>query len=196
MKRLDLVLVALAIVGAGTVYALIGRPGMADQPIDARTAEIARKNPAEMTPAETLARLERLTVERPDDPEPHFFIGRFLEAQGRDDDAIRAYQSALRRDSEFVPAMLALADTFVRLSNGEVGPEAQRIYARAVSLDRSQLRAAFLVGLGEWQSGREDIARETWRLAQAGIAEGAPEARMFEAWVEAAVSAPADTTDE
>ena len=185
MNRIDLFLVAGAVVGAAIVYALVGRPGMADQPISARTAEIAQKNPADMTPAETLARLEQLTVDEPDDPEPHFFIGRFLETQGRDDDAIRAYQSALRRDDTFVPAMLSLADIFLRLSDGEVAPETQRIYARAYAVDQTQVRAAFLVGLGEWQAGRRDIAQETWRLARATLDDATPQAEAFDAWVRA-----------
>ena len=188
MTRSDLVLTVVAVVGAAIVYALVGRPGMADQPIADRTAEIARKNPADMTPAETLARLEQLIVDEPDDPDPHFFIGRFLEAQGRDDDAIRAYQSALRRDDEFVPAMIALADVFLRLSEGEITPETQRIYARAFAVDPTQLRAAFLVGLGEYQAGRTDIAQETWRLARETIDDGTPQAELFDAWVGAATA--------
>ncbi|MEL6957261.1 MAG: hypothetical protein AAFO88_11525, partial [Pseudomonadota bacterium] len=77
-----------AVVLAAAIYIAVGRPGMADQPMSKRTAELERKAPDEMTPAEWLARLEVLTQERPEDPQPHFFIGQMLANQGRDEDAV------------------------------------------------------------------------------------------------------------
>ncbi|MEO0466384.1 MAG: tetratricopeptide repeat protein [Pseudomonadota bacterium] len=163
MTRLDWIIFAAALLCAGAVYAMIGRPGYGDQPMAARTAELAAKSPADMTLGETLARLEGLVRERPDDPEPHFFIGQLLMQQGRDEDAVRAFQSALRRDGQHVPALIGLGDAFVRQSGGEVPDEAAQIYTEVVRLDPGQARAAFLIGVSAWQSGERDAARAHWQ---------------------------------
>ncbi len=197
MKRADWILAGAALVLALAGYLAWGAPGMADQPMAARDARLTAKDPAQMTPGEALARLERMTQTRPDDPEPHYFIGRLLAEQGREDDAIRAYQSALRRDDRFVPAMVALADAFVRLAGGEVGADASRIYQQAWQLDPAQTRAGFLVGLSHWQAGRTSTARETWQRVGAKLAAGSDRAIMLDAWVEAATeNAPAGNLEK
>ena len=173
---------ALAVLG----YLAYGRPFMPDRPFSERNAELAAKDPAEMTPAETLARLEVLTREKPDDPEPHFFIGELLRAQGRDEDAMRAYQSSLRRDDAFVPAYLGLADAVVRLAGGSVSEDAQRLYARAYALDPEQLRAGFMAGLADWQAGRAETAETAWAGLSEPLAADDPRRAMLAAWIEAA----------
>ena len=122
------IILALCLAVAVGGYLLVGKPGMGDQPMADRQAglmEKVRTNPQSLTPAETLSRLEATVKERPDDPQPHYFIGEILYSQGRTADAARAYQSALRRDNEFVPALLALADSLVELNNGAVSPLCQ-----------------------------------------------------------------------
>lgn len=162
MKRVDWILLVGAIVAAGLVYLLIGRPGYGDLPMSARTAELAAKDPSEMTLAETLARLEGLVRERPEDPEPHYFVGRLMLQQGRDEDAVRAFQSALRRDPAHVSALIGLGDAWVRQSGGDVPVEAAQIYIEAVRLDPSQVRAAFMIGVSAWQSGNQEAAEAHW----------------------------------
>ena len=169
-------------------YAFAGAPGMSDRPYLKRQAELADQDPSTMTLAETLSRLERLTQERPDDPEPHFFIAELMKVQGRDSDAMRAYQSALRRDDAYVPALTGLADALVRQGNGEISPDAQAIYARAYRLDQSELRAGFMVGLADWQSGQTDTADLTWDGLKRLVPEGDPRGTMLDAWIDAAKS--------
>lgn len=191
MRRIDWALAGVAVLLAAGLYAMTGRPGMADMPMAEREAEIAAKSPDEMTPDEALARLLVLTRERPGDPEPHFFIGRMLAQQGRLDDAVRAYQSAIRRDERFAPAWAALGDTFVQMSGGEIAPETQRVYARAFQLDPGQLRAGFLVGLAEWRAGRAAQAEASWAAVLDTLQTGTSERAMVEAWIESAKNQPA-----
>ena len=146
-------------------------------------AEIAQRDPTTLSPAETLARLEGLVKEQPDAPQPHFFIGEMMRAQGRDSDAIRAYQSALRRDDRYVPAMIALGDAMVRLSDGRIDESAKQIYSRAVILDPAQVRAGFLAGLADWQICNENIARTRWQAVREGVAPEDPRREMLDALV-------------
>src|SRR5690606_37652705 len=96
-------------------------------------------DPESLTEAEMLSRLEQAVIDKPDDPQPHYFIGEILRTKGRTEDAVRAYQSALRRDQDFVPALVGLADVLTQLSEGAIGPDATRLYARAYELDETQV---------------------------------------------------------
>ncbi|MEM9740391.1 MAG: tetratricopeptide repeat protein [Pseudomonadota bacterium] len=183
MKRFDLILMLGAVGLAAGIYLLVGRPGMADQPMAKRTAELEQKAPDEMTPAEWLARLEVLSRQRPDDPQPHFFIGQLLANQGRDEDAVRAYQSALRRDNTHVAALLGLGDSLLRMSNGEVSTELSELFQRAFQLDPQQLRAAFLVGVADWQAGDESAAEAYWTDVEETLAPDSQARQGFRALV-------------
>jgi cytochrome c-type biogenesis protein CcmH len=161
---------------------------MADEPMSARQAALAEKiktDPQSLTAAETLSRLEQAVIDRPDEPEPHFFIGEMLRAQNRPDDALRAYQSALRRDENFVPAMVSLADVLVELSDGAVGPDATRLYARAYQLDETQVRAGMYAAMGAAQAGDQEKANQAMRYIYSRLAEGDPRRERFRAMIEA-----------
>lgn len=183
MKTFDWALTAGALLLAGLIYLMIGRPGFADQPMAKRTAELEQKAPEDMTPDEWLARLEVLTRQRPEDPQPHYFIGQVLADQGRQEDAVRAYQSALRRDNTHVPALLGLGNALLMMSNGDVSPELAELFKRAFQLDPRQLRAGFLVGVADWQAGDEAGAQAHWASIETALAEGSREREGFEALV-------------
>lgn len=181
----DNTVIAILLAGllASIGYVFVGRAGLPDQPYSDRIAELKDRDALSLSPAETLARLETLVKEQPDDPQPHFFIGEMLSGQGRDQDAVRAYQSALRRDDRFVPAMVALADTLTRISDGEVGADAKRIYERALVLDPTQVRAGFLVGLADFQAGDTVAARARWQTVRAGLEGNDPRHQMLDALI-------------
>lgn len=185
MNRLIPAALGLGLAVAIGGYLAIGSPGMPDQPIAARAAEIAAKDPADLTRAEALARLELLTRERPDDPQPHFFIGKMLSAEGRPEDAVRAYQSALRRDPGYAPALVALADTVVQLDGGEISDNTRALYAEGFARDPSDIRAGFMVGLADWRAGRREMAEAHWQALAGRLQAGSPEAERFAGWVSA-----------
>jgi cytochrome c-type biogenesis protein CcmH len=176
----------LAVSVAG--YMMIGRPGLGDQPMDLRQdalMEKIRSDPQSLTLDETLSRLEQATIDQPNAPEPHFFIGEMLRAQGRPDDALRAYQSALRRNQDYVPALVALADVIVELSNGSVGPDATRLYGRAYELDETQVRAGMWAAMGAAQAGDQAKAEQAMRYIYARLPEDDPRRERFKGMIEA-----------
>ncbi len=175
---------ALAIAG----YAAIGKPGMADQPMRSRQAALTEKirtDAQSLTAPETLSRLEQAIIDQPEAPEPHFFIGEMLRAQGRPEDALRAYQSALRRDQDYVPALIALADVLVELSDGAVGPDATRFYGRAYELDETQVRAGMWAAMGAAQAGDQAKAEQAMRYIYSRLPEGDPRRERFQGMIEA-----------
>ncbi|MEX1252528.1 MAG: tetratricopeptide repeat protein, partial [Hyphomonas sp.] len=142
-------------------------------------------DPQSLSPAETLSRLEQAIKDQPAAPEPHFFIGEMLRAQGRPDDALRAYQSALRRNRDFVPALIALSDVLVELGEGAISADATRLYARAYELDETQVRAGMFAAMGAAQAGDQARAEQAMRYIYARLPEDDPRRDRFRAMIEA-----------
>ncbi len=188
LSRSNWLILGICLAAAAAGYWVTGRPGMGNQPMhlrqDALTEKI-RTDPQSLTLDETLSRLEQATLDQPNAPEPHFFIGEMLRAQGRPDDALRAYQSALRRNPDYVPALLSLADVLVELGGGSVGPDATRLYARAYELDESQVRAGMWAAMGAAQAGDQAKAEQAMRYIYARLPEDDPRRERFRGMIEA-----------
>ncbi len=188
MKPLNLIILGGCIVLGVGGYLLIGRPGMADQPMAARQAALAEKvrtDPQSLTEGEMLSRLEQAVIDKPDDPQPHYFIGEMLRTQGRAEDAVRAYQSALRRDQDFVPALIGLADVLTQLGDGAIGPDATRLYARAYQLDETQVSAGMRAAMGAAQAGDQAKAEQAMRYIYSRLPEDDPRRERFRPMIEA-----------
>lgn len=193
MKPVNIIILGgcLALGAAG--YFVIGKPGMADQPMAARQAELIEKvrtDPESLTEAEMLSRLEQAVIDKPDDPQPHYFIGEILRTKGRTEDAVRAYQSALRRDQDFVPALIGLADVLTQLSEGAIGPDATRLYARAYELDETQVSAGMRAAMGAAQAGEQEKAEQAMRYIYSRLPEDDPRRERFRPMIEAIGQAP------
>ncbi|KCZ95739.1 hypothetical protein HHI_03172 [Hyphomonas hirschiana VP5] len=195
MKHLNLIILGLCLVLGAGGYLLIGKPGMADQPMETRQAALAEKvrlDPQSLTEGEMLSRLEQAVIDKPDEPQPHYFIGEMLRTQGRAEDAVRAYQSALRRDQDFVPALIGLADVLTQLADGMIGPDATRLYARAYQLDESQVSAGMRAAMGAAQAGDQEKAEQAMRYIYARLPEDDPRRERFRPMIEAIGQAPAE----
>ncbi|WP_353255489.1 tetratricopeptide repeat protein [Hyphomonas sp.] len=187
-SRTNAVILGACILSGAAGYALIGQPGMADQPMSSRQAalmEKIRNDPQSLSPAETLSRLEQTIKEQPEAPEPHFFIGEMLRAQGRPEDALRAYQSSLRRNPDFVPALVSLGDVLVELGGGAVSPDATRLFGRAYELDETQVRAGMFAAMGAAQAGDQQKAEQAMRYIYSRLPEDDPRRERFRAMIEA-----------
>ncbi len=187
-SRTNAVILGACILAGAAGYALIGQPGMADQPMSSRQAalmEKIRNDPQSLSPAETLSRLEQTIKEQPEAPEPHFFIGEMLRAQGRPEDALRAYQSSLRRNPDFVPALVSLGDVLVELGGGAVSPDATRLFGRAYELDETQVRAGMFAAMGAAQAGDQQKAEQAMRYIYSRLPKDDPRRERFRAMIEA-----------
>lgn len=166
-------------------YVALGRPDIADQPYDARLEALAAIDPEQLRGDQAMALLKRRAREAPDDPRPVFLTGQIYAAAGERDQAVFAYQSALRRDAGFVPAMKALADLLFMSSGGQVGEDALRLYRRAFELQPDDLRVGYMAALGDWQAGNREQAEAEFARLSAGLAAEDPRLQMFKALREA-----------
>lgn len=193
MTRTNWIILGASVLLAVAGYLVIGRPGMADQPMAARQAALAEKirnDPASLTGAEMLSRLEQAVIDQPASPEPHYFIGELLRTQGRAEDAARAYQSALRRDEDYVPALIGLADVLAYLADGNIGPQATQLYARAYQLDETQVSAGMRAAMGAAQAGDQEKAEQAMRYIYSRLPEDDPRRDRFRPMIEAIGQGP------
>jgi cytochrome c-type biogenesis protein CcmH/NrfG len=118
--------------GAVAIYWTLGRPDMGDLPLDARIAAIEereRTNPESVTAQDFLVIQEALARNAPNDPEPYRKIGDLYFTNGRLEEALAAYQTALRRDNTFEPAADAISEINF-LMTGEVDETTQSQLSR------------------------------------------------------------------
>ncbi len=165
-------------------YSVIGAPSYADNPLHKRLDELRNLDPQTISPDQWIALLQERAKETPDDPQPHKFIGDMLMAKGQPDEAVRAYQSALRRDANFVSALTPLADALVAIEGRKVTEQAQKIYIAAFAADTSNVKAAFMPGMKYWLDGDRDSAREWWAKAQSMMPAGSEAAAELSGQVE------------
>jgi cytochrome c-type biogenesis protein CcmH/NrfG len=121
---------AAAITGA--TYLAIGKPAMPDAPLNQRLAGLNVAN-LESLPNEAIAVLLQDALRRqPDDPRPHAFYGRILMAEGRYDEALRAFMGALRRDPKFADALAGVGECLLAI-HGAPTPQALAALEQAIA---------------------------------------------------------------
>ena len=196
MKHTTLISLGAATLIAAAAYLFVGRPMLPDQPYSAREAEIASRPADDLSRDEMLARLQMTAREQPDSPEPQYFIGVLLRSQGQTENALRAFQSALRRNPDHVPALIALADAVVTRDGGIITEPAARLYDRAWRLDNSEVRAGILAAMPAYQAGDLDAAQAHWERVFADLPEDDPRRAMLNAMRAEADAARAAGSDE
>jgi cytochrome c-type biogenesis protein CcmH len=145
------------------LYLVLGSPGTPDQPFEARRGELLARDPASLQPNELIALLEDQTRRAPNDPQPHIFLGELLANQGRDEDALRAFQAALRRDPRNAQALSNAGAMIVKLDAGTVGPDALQAFMAALAIDPKAPVPQFYVALSRQQQGDQTTALSLWR---------------------------------
>ncbi len=131
---------------------------------------------AEGRHAESIARLERLRTERPDDRELLTYLGGIYATAGRSDDAKRLLDEVLRVAPENFDATMHLATAHLFAGAYD---DADRLAARASTLRAGDGAAVRLRGVVAWRRGRLDDA-ERW-LTEAAAAN--PQDAKALAWI-------------
>jgi cytochrome c-type biogenesis protein CcmH len=150
---------------AGGLYLVFGSPNLPDQPFAVREAQLLTRAPETLTEDEIMLLLQEQAKKKPKDAMPHALMAQVLVSAGRDQDALRAYQAALRRDPSNAEWIAETGGVLMRLNDNQVGPDAQRAFEAALNLDPKSPSAAFYLGLTRWQAGDVKEALAIWRRA-------------------------------
>ena len=157
-------IVFFAGLAAVIAYMVIGHPDMRDEPLAGRLAEVekqARVNPESMTAAELMALAQKRAQEDPKSPMPHWLMGEILEASGQPNEAMLAYESALRRDPNHLPTIKNLADLRFKMS-GQFDEATTALYHQVFAAEPDNWRVGYFAGIGDWQNGRKEQAEALW----------------------------------
>ena len=181
MQTRVIVLVAgLAAVGA---YWMIGKPSMPDEPLETRIGDLetlAKNDPESLRVDQIMALAQKRAQDRPNDPQPHWIMGKMLETTGDVEGATLAYQSALKRDPNDINSLISLADLRFK-SAMQVDQATSELYEQAYSLQPDNIRIGYMAGIGLWLQGKKDAAEKTWADVDAKAAKDAPERQMYAA---------------
>lgn len=168
---------ALTAAAALGLYLLVGRPDMPDAPYAARLEALSARDPADLSPDELLGVLGRAAREQPNDPEPHYYTGQVLAGLGRPEEAARAFDAALRRDPNFLPAQLDLARALVQVE-GVISPDALRLFQQVAAAEPDNPLPWFYQALAATEAGDVENARRLWRAAHERFPEDDPRRAM------------------
>ncbi|WP_018996596.1 tetratricopeptide repeat protein [Hirschia maritima] len=185
-----------AFAAALVLYSFVGSPSLGDLPLHERLEEMRSLSPQEVTGDQWIALLQQKAKEDQTDPTAHKFIGDILMQQGKPEEAVKAYQSALRRDPKFVDVLSPMGDALVAIEGGRVTEQAQQIYLAAFSANTNDVKAAFMPGMKFWLEGDRDAARKWWDKALSMMPEGSQAATEFSGQVELLQQAMANVAQE
>jgi cytochrome c-type biogenesis protein CcmH len=137
---------------------------------------------------------EKRAHDSPADPMPHWIMGQVLEATGRPQEAVMAYESALRRDRHHLNTIKSLADLRFKMT-GTVDPATSALYHEAYQAQPGDLRIGYMAGIGDWLEGKKDEAQTIWKAIDSSPAMDDTHRQMFAAMRQMfKIDAPAEET--
>ncbi len=154
---------AFIALGAGGLYLIYGSPQKTDQPFIQREAELLSRPPETLSEDEIMLLLQEQARKAPKDPRPHALMAQVLSSVGRDQDALRAFQAAMRRDPKNADLIAETGAVLMRLNEGIVGADAKAAFDAALQLEPNSVSARFYLGLADWQAGKKTEALAAWR---------------------------------
>lgn len=149
-----LALVGIPLLAAGMYFSL-GSPDSPGAPLASRPKE-------GMDVAILVRRVEALLAQNPGDGRGWEVIVPFYLNVGRNDDALKAQQNALRILGPSSEREATLGETLVAVSKGVVTPEARAAFDRAIAMSAKNPKALFFLGLAAQQANKPDEARVIW----------------------------------
>ncbi len=107
------------------IYLAIGKPGAPDTAFESRYQSLIAAGPGaleRLSDTELVVLLERRAKDDPADPTPHIILAQVMLRAERYPDAVRALQSAVRRDPKSADAWILLGQTLMLVNGGPSRP--------------------------------------------------------------------------
>ena len=165
--RLTIGLLLALPVGAAVIYAFLGRPDLADNPLVNRTAEIASRTQTitatKQDFAQNLANAEAAAVATPDDVESWLTLAEAAAAVNDSATEIWALRTARQLTNDDPAVLSLLAEALSRAADGQVTVPARALIDTVLSADPADPRALFLWGLSAFQDGAYADAISRWQ---------------------------------
>ncbi|WP_312361399.1 c-type cytochrome biogenesis protein CcmI [Ensifer sp.] len=161
------VLLCLPAIGL-CLYLLTGSPGVPAQPLAARLADPGSDINI------LIARAENHLAQNPDDGAGWEVLAPIYMRNGRVEEAVAAYDSAVRLLGPTPARLGGYAEALITLSGGLVTTEAQAALRRSLAIDPNDPRSEYYLALGLKQEGKKDEALAAFNRLIAGSPADAP----------------------
>lgn len=136
------------------VYSLLGQPGLESHPFN----DLMLKNPQELTPEEKLVRTEALFARNPNDGRLADELATGYLVQGRFQDAVNTYVSALRLNGEAAPRLVGYGMALTGFNGGTINGDAQKSFEKAAKLAPDDFYPRLFIAEALRQAGKTDEA--------------------------------------
>ncbi len=135
------------------LYLTVGAPGALDQPFEGRLKTWMAANPEQLGPQEMAAVLNRMTSQRPNDPEGYRFLALAEGASNNPSGAVRAVKRAVRIAPGRADLWEMLGEALIYQGGGAISDDARDAFAQALKLDQTNLAARFNLARGKVAGG-------------------------------------------
>ncbi|MDE2348440.1 MAG: hypothetical protein KGL92_08050 [Gammaproteobacteria bacterium] len=176
----------ILVVGAGGLYKLWST-------WDWSTVQQAGAAPLSPQVAAMIAQLEQHLQDHPDDLSGWVMLGRSYVATGRLNDAMVAYEHALKlSDGKSFEATIGYGEALAVQSGGRITPQAAQLFEQAVTMAPANPKALLYGGFAAAVRGDNALARSRWE-ALIALNPPAPVVQMLNARIAELGPAPANT---
>ena len=135
---------------------------------------IEARNPAGMSLAEMISRVEAHIRENPEDGRSYEVLAPVYMRIGRFDDAIAAWRKVIAILGDSGIRQAGLGEALVGQAQGDVTKEARAAFEKAVAQDAGNVPARYYLALAAFQDGKREDARRMWTDMLASAPPDAP----------------------
>lgn len=158
---------------AASLYVMIGRPYLPDQPLAQRSAP-PPADPSQPDVKQMVANLEARLAKSPDDVEGWLMLARSRGVMGSSQGAADAFRRALTLAANDPRAIGGLGEALTDVAGGVVTPEAKSLFTRLGEVEPRDPRTEFYLGWADSQAGDNKAALERWKTLLAATPADAP----------------------
>jgi cytochrome c-type biogenesis protein CcmH len=159
-----IVVAALLSVGTIGVYSYYGKPGLSDQPLEARLSAPFDQQTLDVQ----VANMERRLRENPADVSGWTAVASIYFKSALFDKAAEAYQRAIDAGGEDEDRLLGLAESLTFANDGAISEQAAQALHAALKINPNSLRGRFWSGLLAEQDGKPAEAETIYRAMLSG----------------------------
>ncbi|WP_157015096.1 c-type cytochrome biogenesis protein CcmI [Mesorhizobium xinjiangense] len=152
------------------LYAVLGSPDLADQPLQARMS----KDPSDSTADELVRRAEEHLRANPSDGRGWDVLAPIYLRMNRPAESVTAYRNAMRLLGATARRESGLGEALVADAGGVVTAEAAEAFERALQHDRADPKSRFFLASAMAQEGRLDEAADAWRRLARDMPQDSP----------------------
>jgi len=152
------------------LYGAYGSPQLLTHP-----PEREAQKPADRLDLMTaVAQIEEHLAQNPQDGRGWEVVAPVYLRMGRIDDAVKAYDSAVRYLGPSPERLANFGEAMVLAKDGLVSAEAQAVFEQAVQMDDTAFKARYYLAVAAEQDGKTDKAKQAYADILASSPEGAP----------------------